>query len=672
MRLGISDIDGLVHNFPRDYEVFGKPLPLFSLAPGKAGAAEGILTKEASLNFYKGMRIVNAYLSDMTGRLQLSWYNMPYIKNSLHTGVPYVFRGRVYEKNGRLLMYQPRVYAAEAYHRDYEGKLLPVYPLTRGVTNPLLQKTVREALKSRQEEEYLPEQLRKEYGLREINGALRSIHFPEDEEDLLAARRRLCFDEFFLFLLLAEGLRREREREQSEYRIKPDLRLLKFMADLPFSLTEAQQKAFREITGDMAAGHVMNRLLEGDVGSGKTIVALLAMLSVALNGCQAVLMAPTEVLARQHYDTVVRFLNQSELPVSALLLTGSMTQQQKRKAYERIRNHEADLIIGTHAVFQEQVEYHRLGLVVTDEQHRFGVAQRERLAEKGGSPHVLVMSATPIPRTLAIILYGDLDISVIDVLPSGRQQIKNCVVGPSYRNTAWKFIADEVKKGRQAYVVCPMIEKTQAGEEGDPETLSDIFQLENVQDYRKKLEQFLPDTVRTGVLHGRMSTEEKDRVMTEFKEGRIQVLITTTVVEVGVDVPNATVMMIENAERFGLAQLHQLRGRVGRGKHQSYCIMLNTSDSETARKRLDILNHSNDGFFIANQDLKLRGPGDIFGIRQSGSLEFHLADIYNDAELLQLAGKAVRKLTAADPELKEHPKLREKLQKYAETSRMSA
>ena len=695
LRLGISDVQGLLDYFPRDYEVPEQPKPIYQLENGKTGTVSGVLVKEPSLNFFNGMRIVNAYLADMTGRIQLSWYHLPYIKNSLKTGVPYVFRGRVYEKNGRKLMVQPKVYGAEDYEKNYAGRLLPIYSLTKGVTNALLQKAIGEALSTDlPASDWLPEALRERNGLCGIRSAYSGVHFPENEKALLTARRRLCFDEFFFFLLGIGQLRRMRDAAGSAYRCRPELRLLKFIADLPFSLTAAQQKAYREITADMSSGRVMNRLLEGDVGSGKTIVALLAMLLAALNGYQAALMAPTEVLAAQHYETVLRYLNASELPLSAVLLTGSMSAAQKRSAYERIKNHEADLIIGTHAVFQEGVAYDHLGLVVTDEQHRFGVGQRERLSEKGGKPHVLVMSATPIPRTLAIILYGELDISVIDALPEGRQSIKNCVVSPGYRRTAYKFILDEVKKGHQAYVICPMIEaETDETEEaetksGDPsgkgtgtlpqgtaagaDTVWHTASLENVTDYAKRLQRLFPKEVTVGILHGKMKPAQKDEVMRAFKSGEIRVLVSTTVVEVGVDVPNATVMMIENADRFGLAQLHQLRGRVGRGSAQSYCIMINTSESETAARRLEVLNRSNDGFYIAEQDLKLRGPGDIFGIRQSGELSFRLADIYNDAALLAAAKKESEALLSEDPEFQqpEHQLLSAKLAAYTERARM--
>ena len=395
----------------------------------------------------------------------------------------------------------------------------------------------------------------------------------------------------------------------------------------------------------------MNRLVQGDVGSGKTIIALLALLTAALGGYQGALMAPTEVLAKQHFESITAILKEQGLPVRTVLVTGSMTLKEKREAYRQIKEHEADLVIGTHALIQEKVEYDRLALVITDEQHRFGVGHRERFSEKGKAPHVLVMSATPIPRTLAIILYGDLDISVIDQLPKGRSPIKNCVVDPGWRPKAYDFIRRQVEAGHQAYVICPMVEP------------SELLEAENVLDYTKALKKALPSSIRVEYLHGRMKGKEKNKIMEDFAAGEIQVLVSTTVIEVGVNVPNATVMMIENAERFGLAQLHQLRGRVGRGKAQSYCILVNCSKEKGAGDRLEILNQSNDGFYIASQDLKLRGPGDIFGIRQSGDLEFRLADIFTDAALLKEASQEVNRILDQDPglEAEEFAELKKRL-----------
>ncbi len=677
-RLGIFSAEDLVRYYPRSYESFDKPVPLYELAAGKTMTVEGVLSKDASINHFNGMTIVNAYLADMTGRLQLSWYNSPFIRNSLKAGAHLIFRGRVYEKNGKLIMNQPKLYQPEAYKEKYEGRLLPLYPLTKGISNNTMVKAVAEALtKCNRANEYLPEDIIDEYGLKSLDVTAIRMHFPRDNEELAASRRRAVFDEFFLEHLAGMRLNQSAKSLKSCYICRPDFRLIKFIADLPFELTRGQLKAYKEINADMSSGHVMNRLIEGDVGSGKTMVAVLAMLSAALNGYQAAIMAPTAVLAVQHYETFNRLLqadNGFDGKVSTVLLTGSMTAAEKREALRRIRTHEANIIIGTHALFQESVEYATLGLIVTDEQHRFGVGQREALSDKGGMPHTLVMSATPIPRTLAIIMYSNMDISMITERPEGRIPIKNCVVGPSYRPTAYKFIFDEVKKGRQAYIICPAIEEAEEeGAEGSDGVLTKAsagaaLTLENVTDYTAKLKRLCPEGVRVEMLHGRLKSDEKDAVMQRFKAHQTDILVSTTVIEVGVDVPNATVIMIENAERFGLAELHQLRGRVGRGSYQSYCIMINTSETEKAAERLAILNSSNDGFKIAEEDLRLRGPGDVFGVKQSGEIEYRIADIYRDADILKDAAAAAAKIVNADPELEntEHQRLRRISDEYLE------
>lgn len=669
-RLGIFCAEDLIYNYPRSYETYEVPKNLYELTPGRIETVEGVLMKDAALNRFNGLMIVNAYLQDMTGRLQLSWYNLPYIKNSLKAGTHCVFRGRVYEKNGRFIMSQPRMYRPEDYRERFEGRLLPVYSLTKGITNNLIVKCTGEALKEFQaassDIEYLDDGFLMHEDLLNEQEAIIRIHFPRSASELSEARNRIVFDEFFLFLMAGAFLKKKASGIPSQFRIRPDYRMIKFIADLPYELTKGQQDAYKAVVHDMSSGKIMQRLIEGDVGSGKTIVAVLSMINTVLSGFQAAMMAPTEVLAVQHFETVSRLLQDSGLPVEAVLLTGGMTAAQKREAYGKIASGEAGIVIGTHALFQEKTEFKNLALVVADEQHRFGVSQREALSEKGGMPHTLLMSATPIPRTLALILYGDLDISVIDVLPSGRLPVKNCVVNADYRNKAYRFIYDEVKKGRQAYIICPAIEdETECTEGGMPQEKGPS-ELENVTDYTEKLKRLFPEDVRIASLHGRMRPDEKDAVMTSMKEGRTDILISTTVVEVGVDVPNATVMMIENADRFGLAQLHQLRGRVGRGSSQSYCIMINTSDSEKAAERLDILNRSNDGFHIAEEDLRLRGPGEIFGMRQSGELVFRLADIYSDSAVLKAAGEAARDMLTEDPELEkpEHAGIRKRLEGY--------
>ena len=714
-RLGIFSAEELVRFLPRSYECFEKPVPLYELEPGKVMTVEGILSKDASINHYNGLTIVNAYLSDMTGRLQLTWYNSPFLKNSLREGSHLIFRGRVYEKNGRMIMNQPKFFKPEIYKEKYEGRLMPLYPLTKGISNNTMVNAVAEALtKCNKACEYLPEELLEAYSLKSLDVTAIRLHFPRSREELAASRHRAVFDEFFLEHLAGLRLSQNAKSIKSSYVCRPDFKLIKFIAELPFELTKGQMKAYKDTVADMSSGRVMNRLIEGDVGSGKTMVAVLAMLNAALNGYQAAIMAPTAVLAAQHFETFNKLLDKNDAfdgRISTVLLTGSMTASEKREALRRIKSHEADIIIGTHALFQEQVEYDTLGLIVTDEQHRFGVGQREALSGKGDMPHTLVMSATPIPRTLALIMYSDMDISIIAERPEGRIPIKNCVVGADYRKTAYKFIFDEVKKGHQAYIICPAIEDESeedaqgsaglaagkiSGSTGSANTQKTdktgrqygseaadtgkgasgaVFsgKLENVTDYTEKLKKLCPEGVRVDMLHGRMKNDEKDAAMRRFKAHETDILISTTVIEVGVDVPNATVIMIENAERYGLAQLHQLRGRVGRGAQQSYCIMINTSDTDKAAERLAILNTSNDGFKIAEEDLRLRGPGDVFGVKQSGDIEYRIADIYQDADILKEAYAAADGVIQRDPSLEqpEHQQLRRISDEYLEKGRIA-
>lgn len=655
-RLGIYTVEDLLHDYPRAYDAYEEPMPVGKLQENTTAAVAGQLLKTASVRRFKNIQVIVATVKDMTGSLQLTWYNMPYLRNTLQMGQFLVFRGRAVKKGGRLTMEQPEIFTPEAYEAVRDS-MQPIYGQTKGLGNKAIVRAVAQALEQRQlEREYLPPSLREKYELAEYNYAVEHIHFPSSRQELLFARKRLVFDEFFFFLLAVRRLKEKRQDCRSSFVMSHASQVDQLIEALPYSLTEAQNKVLKEVSRDLESGLVMNRLIQGDVGSGKTIIAVLALLQTACNGFQGALMAPTEVLARQHFESITGLFKTYNIEKTAVLVTGSMTAKEKRTAYEKIASHEADIIVGTHALIQEKVHYHRLGLVITDEQHRFGVGQREALGSKGqenGSlPHVLVMSATPIPRTLAIILYGDLDISVIDQMPANRLPIKNCVVNTGYRERAYQFIAREVAAGRQAYVICPMVEA------------SEMIEAENVLDYTKLLRQKLPETITVEYLHGKMKGKEKNQIMERFAAGEIQVLVSTTVVEVGVNVPNATVMMIENAERFGLAQLHQLRGRVGRGSHQSYCIMVNCSDQEGTQERLDILNRSNDGFYIASEDLKLRGPGDFFGIRQSGDMEFKLADIYTDAGLLKTVSEEVNRILDENPTLEgeEYAALKERLE----------
>mgnify|MGYP005789595255 FL=1 len=656
-KVGVCSLEDLLHYYPRDYDRFEQPQPIGALKEDQIGAVDGYLTAGASGRYVNGLPIVTAGISDMTGKLRLVWYHMPYLKNTLRPGSHYIFRGKVVRKKNGLTMEQPQMFSPEAY-LGMQSRMQPVYGQTKGLGNKTITSAVEQALALRRlEKDYLPSRLRIANELAEYNFAIEHIHFPLDETDLRFARKRLVYDEFLFFILAVRSLKEKRQDVKSEYIMEREEECRRLFDALPYRLTDAQLRTFQEIKADIKSGRVMNRLIQGDVGSGKTIIAVLALLLAAENGYQGALMAPTEVLARQHYESVTSLFETYGIDRRAVLVTGSMTAKEKRLAYEEIASHRADLIIGTHALIQEKVVYDRLALVVTDEQHRFGVVQRESLGNKGQAPHIMVMSATPIPRTLAIILYGDLDISVIDQLPKNRLPVKNCVVDKGYRKRAWNFINGEVKKGHQAYVICPMVEE------------SEMLEAENVLDYTKLLKENLPG-LRIEFLHGRMKPKEKNKIMEAFAAGTIDVLVSTTVVEVGVNVPNATVMMIENAERFGLAQLHQLRGRVGRGKAQSYCIMVDASGDPEKNERLQVLNQSNDGFFIASEDLRLRGPGDIFGLRQSGEQEFKLADIFTDAGLLKQVSEDADRLLSEDPELEqeENRELKKRLEEYLKTS----
>lgn len=648
-KAGMRNVGELLSYYPRTYERFDPPLPVAALREGEVAAVKVWLVDPLATR-RAGLSITTGLASDGRDVIALTWFNMPFLRNSLRTGEPYVFRGRVRVKGARMLMEQPAVFRSEQY-QALANELRPVYPLVKGLTGTMIQKAVRQALQEKSLlTDFLPAYCRERYELSEYNFAIEQIHFPKDEQTLALARRRLVFDEFFLFLLQLRSLKEAREKAGNTFSIRRAQAPQKLLDSLPYSLTDAQQKVWRTIEGELQGGTVMARLIQGDVGSGKTIVSILALLTVAENGYQGALMVPTEVLARQHYASLTELIRQNDLPFETVLLTGSMTAKQKREAYGKMSSGEASVIVGTHALIQEKAVYRNLALVITDEQHRFGVRQREMLAKKGNSPHTIVMSATPIPRTLAVILYGDLDISVIDEMPANRLPIKNCVVGTGYRPKAYEFIRKQVGLGHQAYVICPMVEESEA------------VDAENVVGYTDVLRDALPPDICVEYLHGKMKPAEKNEIMERFLHNEIQVLVSTTVVEVGVNVPNATVMMIENAERFGLAQLHQLRGRVGRGDAQSYCIFLHAMDGKDMKERLDILCRSNDGFEIANRDMQLRGPGDLFGVRQSGMLDFHLADIYSDAPVLALANEAVDEILASDAHLEreEHRVLKER------------
>ena len=639
-KLEIYTIGDLLKYFPRSYDVYEDPIPIKEVEEGHVVTVSGAVFGAVQLGGNPRMQIVSAQIKDLTGTIQAVWFRMPFLRHTLHSSMPVILRGRAVNKRGRLILEHPEIFQPPSSYENKKDTLQPVYPLTNGITNHTIMKAVRQALEQIDlQPEFLPEEIRKKYQLAEYNYALKGIHFPLSKENYYHARERFVFEEFFLFVMALRHLKAEESRAVNTLQIQKKEEVEAFIKKLPYELTNAQKKVWKEISDDMSGTYVMSRLVQGDVGSGKTSLAVLALMLAGFNGCQGALMAPTEVLARQHFETVKELFLTYDIPLTPLLLTGSMKAKEKREAYAQIENGEADIIIGTHALIQDKVNYHNLGLVVTDEQHRFGVRQRETLAGKGTCPHILVMSATPIPRTLGIILYGDLDISAVDELPANRLPIKNCVVDTGYRKTAYQFMKKQVLEGRQCYVICPMVEE------------SEHMEAENVIDYAAVLQEALGDEIKVGYLHGKMKQTEKDRIMEAFARREIGILVSTTVIEVGINVPNATVMMVENAERFGLAQLHQLRGRVGRGEHQSYCIFMTASKSRETKERLEILNHSNDGFYIANEDLKLRGPGDLFGIRQSGVMDFKLGDIFQDAKILQNANEAAGTIWKEDPTL---------------------
>ena len=638
-KIKVMTIEDLLRLAPRNYLSFDEPVDIDETVVGNRVAIRASVQTYVDVKKIRKLTLVSCMVSDGTGSVKLVWFNSPFLKQVFHIGQSFIFVGNLSVRGNLLVMEHPEYYTEKQYE-ELKSTLQPIYPLTTGLSNKVVTKAVKLALPMLDEiEDKIPENVRDTFELMPLKEAINGVHFPKSFDDMLMCRDRIVFDEFFYFLVHMRLIRERTVKAKNQYIMDEHKWTDDFINNLPFSLTVGQYKAVCEILKDIKGDTVMNRLIQGDVGSGKTVVAEIALLTAVNNGFQAAFMAPTEVLAMQHYESLIKDFEKYAITVE--LLTGSTKLSKKREIYERLENGEMDIIVGTHALIQEKVQYNKLALVITDEQHRFGVRQRELLSKKGSEPHVLVMSATPIPRTLAIIMYGDLDISVIKDMPASRKPIKNCVVGPKYRPTAYKFMKEQIDMGHQIYIICPMVE---AGEN---------MEAENVTEYAESLNGIFPDTVNIEFLHGKMTPENKNSIMESFSKGQIDILVSTTVVEVGINNPNATVMMIENAEKFGLAQLHQLRGRVGRGDAQSYCIMLCSSDNDSALERLDILNKSNDGFFIANEDLKLRGPGDFFGVRQSGEMLFKLGDIYNNAEVLKRANDAVIFLEKHDYPLKD-------------------
>lgn len=654
-KLGIYTVKELLCFYPREYDIFGSIEPVSSVQEGRTVIIEAVLKSSPKVTISGNLKITRAVFKDASGSIAAVWFNMPFMAKILRMGTHYILRGRIVNRNGFLELRQAKLLSRQEYV-NLTGTLQPVYSLTAGLTGNAVAKAVKRALEETDlNGDFLPADIRKENNLILWKKAIYAIHFPANKEECIQARRRLVFDEFFLFALALGQLRKTKDKMESQFIMHKDGLAGQLLNSLPYKLTKAQQAAWQEIQGDLRSGKVMNRLVQGDVGSGKTIIALLSLLMAAENGFQGAIMAPTEVLAMQHYETFTGMLE--PLGIKTGLLTGSLTAAQKKKVHTQIAGHEIDIIIGTHALVQEKVEFENLGLVVTDEQHRFGVKQREALYSKGKSPHMLVMSATPIPRTLAIILYSGLDVSVIDTMPEGRKPVKNCVVGTNYRQQAYRFMQKEIEAGHQVYIICPMVDE------------SENMEAENVTEYYQMLCAKMPPETRISYLHGKMKPAQKNSIMEEFASHKTDILVSTTVIEVGINVPEATVMMIENSERFGLAQLHQLRGRVGRGSAQSYCIFMAGNDSKEVMERLSVIGNSNDGFYVAEQDLKMRGPGDFFGIRQSGMLDFQLADIYQDADILSAASKAAMRFKEQDimEMCKKYGRLKEQIMSYTGT-----
>ena len=636
-KLGITDLRSLLSYFPRAYDDRRAYKKIADLIPGENACVCAVIAGEPRLSrIRKGLDLIKLRAVDETGALELTYFNQSYLKNTFHTGDAYVFFGRAEGTPSRPQMTNP-LFEREGAHQ-ITGRIMPIYPLTAGVSQSMLYKAVEQGLAACVDElpDILPENVRLVYQLCHTRFAYENIHFPTDDEALSAARRRLAFEELFLLALGLKLLRERRTFVAGKQCKKVDLS--PFFTSLPFSLTGAQRRAIGDIARDLTGQRPMNRLVQGDVGSGKTMVAAAAIYMAAKNGLQCALMAPTEILAEQHYRSLAPLLEPLGIPCA--LLTASTKAKERRALNECLRSGELSLVIGTHALLSPDVQYQNLGLVVTDEQHRFGVDQRAALSAKGDDPHLLVMSATPIPRTLALMIYGDLDVSVLDELPPGRQTVDTFAVTESYRARLNGFIRKQVEEGHQVFVVCPKVED---GEEGESK-------LKSASEHAEELRKLFPD-LTVACVHGRMKPKEKEAVMAAFAAGETDILVSTTVVEVGVDVPNATLMVVENAERFGLSQLHQLRGRVGRGKAKSYCVLVSDTPTEESRERLRVLTRTNNGFEIAQADLELRGPGDFFGSRQHGLPEMHVKDLLGSMDMLHEAQSAAEALCRKNPAL---------------------
>ena len=653
-KLGVYSCLDMLLYFPKSFAEYPDIADPVDITVNKVFAVKGKVLDKPLRKKTARMDIVIAQMTDGLNEFGLTFFRQPYMSSVLKSGDEFVFYGKVYAKGQKFQMDQPRVFTTEKY-QEMQTSLQPVYPLTFGLKNQTVIKGVEAALSNGVfPDEIIPENIAVKYDFPNEKDAVFAMHFPKSKEEYLRARSKFTYEEFLFFILGIKYQKQSLGNIKNNYRITETSVMEEVKNNLGYELTPSQKDALFDILRDVSAEGCMQRLLQGDVGSGKTIVAFLSMIAFAQNGYKSALMAPTEVLAVQHYESLCKLVKKNGLKTEVLLLTGSVKAKEKREIYEKLIKDEPVFVIGTQALIQEGVLYNGLGLVVTDEQHRFGVNQRDIFSQKGSHPHVLVMSATPIPRTLSIILYGDLDVSVMEGMPRKRLPIKNAVVKEKSHPACYRKILEQLNMGHQAYVICPLAEE------------SEEINAKDVVSFCNQLRDVFPKTVRIEYLNGKLPSSQKQEIMDDFASGKIKILVSTTVIEVGIDVANATIIMIENAERFGLAQLHQLRGRVGRSDKQSYCILVNGSDKDEASERLEILNGSNDGFYIAEQDLKLRGPGEYFGYRQSGDMSFKVGDIYEDQNMLKNAASDAADILSKDPalDLPEHQRLKARVLLY--------
>ncbi len=636
-KLNIYNVFDVISYYPREYEDRSSIKSIGELKDGDSCSFEGTISSEVvEYKVRKGLTIYSATIYDGLNAIKGVWFNQHYIKNIFKIGERYVFYGKIARKYGKFEINSPVYEKIEDTKTKNMCRIVPIYPSTFKLTQNSIRKIIAASLEltTGSFEEIIPRWIREKYKLSEINYSINNIHFPESEKDFENARYRLVFEELLLFQLGLFSIKSTVQDDKEGIKFNPAKKVDLLIKELPFKLTNAQQKVWQEINKNMESKSVMNRLVQGDVGSGKTVIAMLALLKAIENGYQGVLMVPTEILAEQHYQSIKRMFEKLEINVT--LLVGSVTKKQKNLIKDEIKEGKIHVVIGTHALLEDDVEFKKLGIVITDEQHRFGVRQRAALNRKGENPDVLVMTATPIPRTLALILYGDLDISIIDELPPNRKPIETYAVDNSMRDRINKFIGKKVSEGRQVYIVCPLVEESEAIEANSATEIAERIATKDFKNYN------------VGLIHGKMKAKDKDDIMKKFSMGTIDILVSTTVIEVGVNVPNASVMIIENSERFGLAQLHQLRGRVGRGEYQSYCILYNESESKISKERMNIMTKTNDGFVISEKDLEIRGPGDFFGTRQHGIPQLKIANLYRDIEVLKTVQDIAVKILEED------------------------